>query len=111
MKFCPDCEAKLVTRRVEGAQPSLVCIKCGYKSGEASRLKLRTDSAERESSASLAVKDQSMSLASVDHSCAKCGYGKAYTDEIKPSRMNDEQGVMVYKCGRCGNVERGKVFS
>ncbi|MDE1833688.1 MAG: hypothetical protein KGH58_04700 [Candidatus Micrarchaeota archaeon] len=111
MRFCPECDAKLVNRRVDGTEPSLVCARCGYRSGESGGLKLRTDSAETGPSESLAVKDQSMSLASVEHNCSKCGYGKAYTDEIKPSKMNDEQGVMVYKCGRCGNVERSKVFS
>jgi DNA-directed RNA polymerase subunit M/transcription elongation factor TFIIS len=49
-------------------------------------------------------------LAVHDHTCKKCGYGKAEMKEIG-TFYSDEDNVVRMKCGNCGLVEQleGKI--
>ncbi len=58
----------------------------------------------------ISVGDGKNILAVHDHTCPKCGYGKAELMEIG-AFYSDEDNVCKYKCGKCGYVKmvEGKI--
>jgi len=45
-------------------------------------------------------------LATFPHFCKKCGHNKAELITFEPW-YSDENGIVRYKCGKCGIVEQG----
>ena len=75
--ICPKCETGLVNREEDG-KPMLVCGVCGYK--------------------------REVTVVT-ERACAACGYNKA-TVEFYGVIYGDEAPLVLYKCVKCGAVER-----
>ncbi len=75
--ICPKCNIGLVSKDEEG-KPMLVCNICGYKREITNY---------------------------TEHTCSACGYDKA-TIEYFGIIVGDEAALTMYKCLKCGKVER-----
>ncbi|MBI4450587.1 hypothetical protein HY642_01305 [Candidatus Woesearchaeota archaeon] len=100
--FCPQCKSILKPAKEDGKL--LLRCDCGY-----------VDSAPREKNfkeriqtqAEIQVAESSNSSAVYDHTCSKCKYAKAQLIE-KGVWYSDEDAVVLYVCGSCGNTEMEK---
>lgn len=75
---CPKCRVGMRPKEEENGEVFLVCAICGYKR------KLES---------------------TTEHECQKCGYNKAIITDVGVI-IGDEQPVTLYRCIKCGKVER-----
>ena len=104
--FCPKCKSILKPIK-ENDNVILKCPVCNIKANSKKLLILK-DKAKvipEKHKRSTGVADESHNILAVhNHICSKCGYNKAEIIE-KGIWYSDEDQVVIYKCGKCGNTE------
>jgi DNA-directed RNA polymerase subunit M/transcription elongation factor TFIIS len=99
MEFCKSC-GSLMGRISEG----MIGCSCGCSQPLASR-NIR-EKVER-SAATEVVDRQLHPLATFDHVCSRCGYGKARLVS-KGIMVSDEDEHIAFVCGKCGYHDKGE---
>ena len=94
MEFCPSCGSILVPK-----DGKFSCA-CGHEQGTGGST--MHEEHERPQETAGAVAHTTHPLASFDHVCSKCGYGKAQL-VTKGVFVTDEDESIEYLCGRCGH--------
>ena len=94
--FCKRCGSILVPEK-----DKMVCG-CGY-SEPLSRKEMK-DPVERKEDLKV-LEDRTHPLATTEHTCPKCGFGKAWLIN-RGIWYTDEDECVEYKCGRCGKHSR-----
>lgn len=103
MKFCPKCGSLLLADKDKNL---IRCSKCDFSEEYSDKLQMREKI--KRSSSKIDVADDMNHLAVYDHRCKKCGYEKAQLIE-KSALWTDEDDIVAWKCGKCGNIEREHV--
>jgi DNA-directed RNA polymerase subunit M/transcription elongation factor TFIIS len=100
------CGARLTAKLIDG-KLAWYCEKCRLQvAGEVPTLMERPDPRlSQHQPIRTVLRDDQSENAPVEHECAKCGFGRAYLI-VQPPVYGDEDDVIIYKCGRCGNVDR-----
>ena len=103
MIFCPKCGC-LMRPKKEKDEIYLLCS-CGHrqlsKKGQTiikERVKIPIKKIKARASKNY--------LATHHHVCKHCGYDKAELIILEPW-YGDEDGIVRYKCGKCGKVQQG----
>ncbi len=105
MKFCPRC-GHLVIPKEKDNKIIVDCSKCDFY--QESTLDEHKLSDKTKPTQKLEIAEDKNLLAVYDHECKKCGYNKAQLIEISATRT-DEDDIIIWKCGKCGAVEREQV--
>jgi len=103
MKFCPKCGSILLPEK-DKKKVLLKCKKCGFseKSDEKPILREKVKPTRK-----VEVVEEGDVTAVYDHKCIKCGHDKSQLIQMHP-QYGDEDDVILWKCGKCGFVEREK---
>src|SRR3989344_2817823 len=106
--FCINCSGLLKPKRVKHFESPLVyCGKCDVYFRTISPQSVIGTKKDDRCDTSIVMQDDSE--AAVDYHCGKCENTKAYLHE-QPPGYADEEYLRIYKCTKCGHVERGAGF-
>ena len=97
--FCPKCGK--IMKHKEG---KLFCD-CGF---ETPIVEVSSKEKMKNEAISFKTDDSLSESATYPHKCNKCGYDKAEIADIPPS-YSDADSLILYKCGKCGHVQREKI--
>jgi DNA-directed RNA polymerase subunit M len=101
--FCPKCQSILVPFK-EKKKSYWVCKSCGYHTDlKIDEKRIEKIIPEKE----IEVLEDVNILATHDHICSKCGYGKAELVQ-QEAWYADEDGLIQFKCGKCGHKDKAE---
>lgn len=102
LQFCPVCKNLLMIKEEKGK--SIGYCSCGFK--RAAGIDISSSEIEKnekmKKSTAVASEDKLMGF---EHECSKCGHGIAEIKELGEV-LDNESSVNLYKCKKCGHVER-----
>lgn len=105
MEFCPNCGKIL-----EITEMFLTCSKCNFSKGKEKDVIGYGLKKKKKAEVAKGVVTGDNPVASYEHICSRCGYGKAEAIIMGPY-YSDEDTVIRFRCGKCGNTESmGKRF-
>ncbi len=113
MEFCAECGSRLVPKRVNSGNQTLViltCTKCKYKKreqiGEVRFSGKIIDHSPKQFVAVIGKEEQKLNpLPTIHVDCPKCGNGTANVWLVQ-TRGSDESSTQFFRCLRCGYTFR-----
>lgn len=100
LNFCPVCKSLLMLKEEQGR--TIGYCACGFK--RTSGIELNSSEKNKKQAKGQGILGEDINQG-FEHKCKKCSHNYAEIQELGEI-LNNESTVTLYKCKKCGNVER-----